>query len=216
MSGCKYQQSINESLTEDNCNVVFVPVLNCWPCMSRGCWTLIQREESFLCNLWNKLNIPTIWLLWIFPNLIYKNRHMCVIYVSRDIWRRCHNSLSRAVYVESWENSANDLWGACLACKTLLWRCELLALLAAQPPIPLRTWWEGGSSCCSAAGPSCGLWWSIWTPCVRSEGRSTPRKAVPAAIGMEERWQANGVTKRLKEQWLSGPSFWDYLTAQSQ
>lgn len=133
MSGCKYQQSINESLTEDNCNVVFVPVLNCWPCMSRGCWTLIQREESFLCNLWNKLNIPTIWLLWIFPNLIYKNRHMCVIYVSRDIWRRCHNSLSRAVYVESWENSANDLWGACLACKTLLWRCELLALLAAQP-----------------------------------------------------------------------------------
>lgn len=198
MSECKYQQNINGSLTESNCNAVLVQSLNTGRAsQSWGCGASIQCEESFLCNLWKKLNIPTIWLLQIFPNLIYKNRHMCVICVSRDIWRRCHNSLPRAVHVESWENSANDLWGAFLACKTSVWRCELLASLAAEPAIPVCTWCEGGSGCGCSSGP---LWgrWSTWAPCVRSEGRSTPRKAVPAAIRMEEWWRVNRMTKGLR------------------
>lgn len=42
---------------------------------------------------------------------------MCVIYISRDIWQRCHNSLSRAVYVESWENETNYPCGTFFASK---------------------------------------------------------------------------------------------------
>lgn len=129
---------------------------------------------------------------------------MCVIYVSRDIWRRCHNSLSRAVYVESWENSANDLWGAFLACKTSVWRCELLVLLAAEPAVPGSTWWEGGSGC--------GCSWAIVrslihlsSVCeVRRQKHSQKSCACSHRDGGEMANQQSD--KRLKEKWLLGPS----------
>lgn len=95
--------------------------------------------EQVQYNIWNELNVPTMWLLLIVPNLVYKNRPVSVIYISRDIWWCCHNSLSWAVDGELW-GETNDPCGTFFASKNSAWQYDIFTLRAVKPPGPVRKW----------------------------------------------------------------------------